>query len=85
MQQQTVDELNKNIPRPLLRPNEETVPKSAIAGADGNFRLPRSIAERFLTVGQKQQLVTIFRNMVAAEIYLEHIRLKALGAKRKLR
>ena len=83
--QQTVDELNKNIPRPLLRPNEETVPKSALAGADGNFRLPRSIAERFLTVGQKQQLVTIFRNMVAAEIYLEHIRLKALGAKRKLR
>jgi len=74
-----IQALNETIPRPLLRLREESVPRSLVVGADCIRRLPPDLEFWFLSVVQKEQLVTIYRNCGTAKKFIRLSELKARG------
>ena len=74
-----INELNEAVPQPLLRPNEEAIPRSAVMGADQQRRLPDGLNGRFLSAVQCEQLVTVYRNYCAAKDFIQYSRFKKKG------
>jgi hypothetical protein len=62
--------LNKFVPYPFFREKEEVVPRSPLVGADNVRRLPPDLDALLLSLPQKEQLVTIYRNYTSASKFL---------------
>ena len=80
-----IGELNRLIPHPLPRRKEDVVPRSLEIGVDKKPRLPVSLWVMPLTIRVREELVTIYRNLQAAQNFVLFTKLKAAARVRKVK